>query len=245
MKTIVFQSMKGGVGKTASAVSTAAILAENSRVLMVDLDPQATLTSHFCDQSQGAALRDVLKSGYDLSASILRVKKGLDLLPTALELMLLEIELFGKPNREYLLHDAFEELNDIYDYAVIDTKPDVGFLNRSALIAADIVVIPTQLEAPSAKAIYDTRRVIRDCREAARYFKKSLDEIILPTFYEENRPLHEKVLDELRKNYPELVVDIKIHRSADIARTYSQRGDFLPKNTRSYTEYSEFCGYLR
>jgi chromosome partitioning protein len=244
MKTITFASLKGGVGKTASALSTAGILAQEKRVLIIDLDPQMAATSHLAPESD-RTIRQVLNKSLEITNAILRVTDNLYFIPAQLELMLLETELLTKPNREYILHDKLQELEDNFDYCILDTPPAVGLLTRSALIASNAVVIPAQMESWASKAISVTREVIEDCREASKYFKKSIDEFVLPTFWEDNRQIKNMVLDLISKKYPAQVTGTKIHRSEDIARTYSQRGEFLPEKSRAYIEYSEFCGYLR
>lgn len=153
MKIFAIGNQKGGVGKTTSTLTIGAILAENGlKVLVVDLDPQASLTQGLGIDAEGRSLAEVLgttKPGKFQAAEVIRnIRPRLDLLPGDLALSMSESGLTLRYGREYVLRDVLQPLAASYDVALIDCPPTLGVLTVNALGAAHGVIIPT-LPAPA------------------------------------------------------------------------------------------------
>jgi len=147
MRTIAVLNQKGGVGKTTTAVNTAAALAATgSKVVIIDLDPQAHTTIHLGldPQSIGAGSYRVLTQAGTFEGQIMLVRHNLWLLPANIDLVGAESELVSVVGREIILREAIESSEEEFDYCLIDCAPSLGLLTLNALAAANEVLIPLQ-----------------------------------------------------------------------------------------------------
>ncbi len=150
-KTIAIANQKGGQGKTTSTLALGTALADRGhRVLLVDLDPQASLTiaGGLDPDELPATLYDAftyyLKESEPYPVADLTHALGptLDLLPTSIDLAAAEIELLNAVRREYALRGLLKAARDAYDVVLIDCPPSLSLLTLNALTAADEVLIP-------------------------------------------------------------------------------------------------------
>ena len=151
MNTIIIANQKGGVAKTTTCLNLGHALSERGRrVLLVDLDPQASLTI-----SLGFDVRELTSTIYDVLLETrpgITIKdvvqatrmKAVNLAPASIELSKAEMDLFSEMNRERALKDALTPIQTAYDYILIDCPPSLGLLTTNALAAADAVLIPLQ-----------------------------------------------------------------------------------------------------
>ncbi len=240
MKTFSFISLKGGVGKTASALSVAQELGRRGHsVLLVDLDPQNAATSHYLTHevlienpySVGAILKgktDAILAAVSVDYNETSMSR-IDLIPSEIELSLIDHELGNVPNREYLLYEALSLVETRYDYCVIDTPPMLGFLTYSAAIASDRVIVPTQLEKWAVRATGTTLRGLELCRKSQRYIGKSFEAGILPTFWSERNRLYRTIMEMLSELHGPAVLPVNVPGLVEVKKTFTRTRGELPE----------------
>ena len=242
MKTITLASAKGGVGKSASAISISYILSQlGHKVLLIDADPQNAVTRHFVNgysSIEEKTIRQMLLKEAELGGCLISAYDGVDFIPSQLRLLNIEKELADENNPLFILHDVLQEVDSEYDYCIIDTAPWMGMLTKSALICSDIVVVPTILEKWPVEAIEIILENIEKAIHTQKYLDKKIQNVyLLPTFYEERIIVLQAYLQALKEDYPEYITKTSIHKAADIGRTYSIEGAALDKKSRAYSEY--------
>ena len=150
-RVVAIVNQKGGVGKTATAVSLAAALAIAERsTLLIDADPQANSTRAlgFPEDPERASLYEAIRGDASLTDLKLPVKElpCLSLVPADQNLVGAEIELVEQPGREYRMRQILEAATDTGEHVFIDCPPSLGLLTLNAVVAADSVLIPVQCE---------------------------------------------------------------------------------------------------
>lgn len=163
MKVITVSNVKGGVAKTTTAATLAAGLHKRGyKVLLIDSDPQMNLTMCFIDEPEEGtnSLYTLYSKETPINKLKFSIKNGLDILLGDFELCSADLEFFKKPGSLKLLSKAIKNMGDIYDYIVIDTPPNLGFLSMNAFMVSDYVVTPMSADSFSLRAVRLLKRTL-------------------------------------------------------------------------------------
>jgi chromosome partitioning protein len=217
-------NQKGGVGKTTSTLNLGAYLAEHGRrVLVVDADAQANLTSSlgFDKREDRVSMYEALVDGASpLEAILPTAHERLELLPSSPSLAGAEVEVVERPNRERLLASALARVQERYDIVLVDSPPSLGILTVNALTAAsDGVIIPIQCEYLALEGLSQLMQTLRLVRERLNPQLRILG--LLMTMFDSRTNLSQQVVDEVREHYPNLIFRTIIPRSVRLSEAPS------------------------
>lgn len=137
---------KGGTGKTTTAVSLSAAFARRgASVLLVDLDSQCNLSTSLSIEAAENHVGKLLLGQIPLAECLVQ-RENLQVIPSAEQLLDFEFQISSEPGREYLLREALENVQDDFDYVIIDCPPSLGTLSVNSLVASDFYIVPMQPE---------------------------------------------------------------------------------------------------
>jgi chromosome partitioning protein len=217
VRCLAIANQKGGVGKTTTAINLATSLAmADQRVLLVDMDPQANLTSGVGLKGQtgpgGSVYQALERDDGNRAEFVIGTRvHGLSLIPADRNLTGAEIDLVALPNRERRLRAFLDPLRPHFDYIFIDTPPSLGLLTLNALVAADAVLIPLNCEYFALEGLADLVATLRRVRAT---LNPSLDIAgVLLTMHDERTNLGQQVARDIRAFFQERVYTTVIPRN--------------------------------
>ncbi|MGH9321452.1 MAG: ParA family protein [Vicinamibacteria bacterium] len=234
-RIVAIANQKGGVGKTTTAINvSSSMAAAEKRALVVDMDPQANLTSGLGIDT--SVLSKTIYRGLVEGAPADELIQDTDLLtlkvlPSERNLTGAEIELVDQPRREHRLRDVLEPIAGAYDYIFIDCPPSLGLLTVNALVAAHSVLIPLQCEFFALAGVSELMSTIERVR--ASFNPKLEIEGIVFTMVDERTNLTGQVMEDVRQNFPGIVFGSVIPRNVRLAEAPSFGKPILLYDVRS------------
>ncbi len=247
-QTICCMNLKGGVGKTTTAVSIAVRAAQHGiHTCLVDLDPQAsaTLALGIEPGSGKAVFNDIWRSPDRLEESLLPCGDGLHVLPSDLENSLLDVSLMNPGSQKSAVANLVQSLRaqDV-ELVVIDCPPSLGAAVISAVCAADLILVPTAYDTFSLRGVSLTLEEAACIRET--FGLAPVDIKILPTMVDRRLTLSRQAPDLLREKYGEDVLPYHVRTTAAFTKALHAGDTIYSSRQRSpgREDYSAITAHL-
>ncbi len=230
-KILSISNHKGGVGKTTSAINLGAGLRElNQKVLLIDLDPQANLSQSLAITEPIKNIYGALRGEYKLQP--IEILKGMDLIPSTLDLSGAEIELAGEAGREYILKEILEPLKASYDFIIIDNPPSLGLLTINSFTASDEILIPLQAQYLALQGLTKLMEVIEKIKKRLNRDLKIGGVFI--TQYDNRKILNRDVVTTIENYFKDNLLVTKIRDNVALAEAPAKGMDIFRYNPKSY-----------
>lgn len=247
MRKIAFTNQKGGVGKTTTTINTGAGLSKiGFKVLLVDMDPQANLTYslkiHSSKMTQN--IYHVLKGQLSIK-DVVMPHNGFDLLPASIELSGAEMELVNEPAREQILRSALKEVENDYDFILLDCPPNLGLLTLNAFTAADELVIVLQSEY---LALHGLSKLMDLTKVVQKRLNPDLKvEGIVCTLFDKRKNLNREVVGHIKEHFGSKVFNTLIRDNIALAEAPSHHKTIFEYDSQSYgaQDYMSFAKEIR
>ena len=246
-RVVAIASQKGGVGKTTTAINIAASLARARRkVLLIDLDSQANLTSGIgmIPEPHQRGIYEVLLGMATLDEVATPNQAGFDVVPANRNLSGAQVELLDVKRREFQLKEALIGLRKEYNWVLLDCPPSLNIVVINALVAADRVIVPTQCEYFALQGLVELFDTIK---KVQRNFNSNLKLYgVLRTMHDRRNKLNREVSDQLKAHLGEQVYRTIIPRNIRLAEapSHGKTGLEYDKNCAGTIAYMALVGEL-
>ena len=232
-KIISIANQKGGVGKTTTSVNLSAFLAHNGlKTLIIDIDPQGNASSGLGIKRfeiEDSNIYHVLIGQKSLEDVIQKTSiKKLDIAPTTPDLVAAEIELIDLENREFRLKSSLKQIQNDYDYIIVDCPPSLGLLTLNAFTAAHSFLVPLQCEYYALEGVSQLLDIAGRVRQNLNPLLE-MEGIVLTMFDTRNNLSHQ-VAEEVRGHFKDSVFKTVIPRNVKISEA--------PSHGRTLLEYA-------
>ncbi len=232
-RVISLTNNKGGVGKTTSTLNLGVGLAnKGKRVLLIDLDPQASLTISLGLNSKDfleASIVQVLASEKDIKNCILKLKDNVYIIPSNKLLNDKEDVIKNKPLSQATLKVALEPIKSVFDYILIDCPPSLNIFTDNGLIASNEVFIPIEAEylaLQGTSQLVDKVNEMKNVKQAL--FKEDLKITgVFLTKYDQRKNLNKQVKDVLEQTFKGKVFNTNINTNVALAEAPSHQKDIF------------------
>ena len=239
-KVISISNHKGGVGKTTSAINIGAGLNKlGKKILLIDLDPQANLSQSLGLIEPELNIYGALRGEY--KPHPIEILKGLDVIPSTLDLSGAEVEMSGEAGREYILKEVIEPLRAYYDFILIDSPPSLGLLTINSFTASDLVFIPLQAQYLALQGLTKILEVIEKIKK--RLNKELRVGGVFITQYDSRKVLNRDVVATIQAHFKDEVFKTKIRDNIALAEAPAQGLDifrYQPKS-KGAEDYLALC----
>ena len=241
MHIIAIANQKGGTGKTSTTVNLAAALARaNKTILLVDMDPQGSLTEYFVNPAElTTTLYDALLNGATVKP--IQLGEQIQLLPANIDLAAAEIQLPAKRNQERTLTRILRGYQA--DYCFIDCPPSLGVLTANSLTAAQLVLIPVACELMAERTVKLILSTINDIKETELNPNLKIWRI-LPTLYDKRLAHHREILQAFRVKYPDVLYGQPVRATTKYKDAVTNRSDISDLDAKLGTYWDTFAQVL-
>ncbi len=215
----LFLNFKGGTGKSVMSANYGYRLGQHGyRILMVDLDAQGHLTKCLgCNpESFSKTLYDVIINKDPIQSAIVSTGLStLDLVPANLGLSPIELSLTNLHAREYKLRRALADVEDAYDYIILDAPPNIGLLNLNAILSVDDLLVPVLADFLSYDGLKILFETLRDIEDEFDFVLKNI--YIFLNRFNESMNISNRTRDAIRKNYEEFICETVIRQNTTLS----------------------------
>lgn len=242
---ITIANQKGGVGKTTTAINLSAALSlKGKKTLLIDMDPQSHSTLSFLPKE------DIHISNYDVlidkdisfdKVIVKTAQKNLYLSPARISLAKLEAKLLGELDGIFRLKDNLLEINEKYDFIILDTPPSLGMITVNCLVASTHLIIPIQSSYFSMEGTDDLLETVEKVKERSNPELQILG--VLITIHDKRTVLARDVFNQIKEVFRDKLFKTFISKSVRLEESpaYKESIFSYAPNSSGAIQYKQLC----